>query len=241
MNRWPRKFFGKDNGGNGVVWLRIDVFQLGSQPSNARHLISLTNRKKIDSLAFVLPWEFQENIVHSWSEYDSIANRGSQKVSSINKNITDAASTGTSLVESGSLSGEVVKSKHDTPIVYSDSNRREYSLTFVLADEGDPYIDIYAPIDKLRRYSCAQMVDDIHAIEWPHIFRLTTVTGSGMESPLLRTNACALQSVQPSFSGPFRNGMASKCDLTCTFIEIEPLYRRNFDRAGYNRVSTSEK
>jgi hypothetical protein len=81
----------------------------------------------------------------------------------------------------------------DTPLLYKDSARRQFSLTFELGayDKKVHRVKIFAAIRKLQELSCPEMADDFIRIQFPAIFSVRTVP-----SPLIKINHAALQAVQ---------------------------------------------
>ena len=99
-----------------------------------------------------------------------------------------------------------------------------------------------APINELRLRSSPELSGrSAYQTEVgnPDIFRVDTETGSGQKVPLINIRNAALTSVQPSFQGPFIEGIPSKCELTLEFKDMEPMSKETFRKIG-SRVTVGE-
>ncbi len=141
--------------------------------------------------------------------------------------------TGVTAAAQAAATAEIHKS--DAPLVYKDSSRREYSFTFIFADQGNPGYDVMAPVNYLRQFSCANFKDKLQ-IEFPYIFSVDTISGNGAIIPVVNIKYAALRSVQPTFGGPYRGGIPSRCDCQVTFMDIEPLYKTTWE-TGSSKVT----
>ena len=94
-------------------------------------------------------------------------------------------------------SASVPKHKIDSSLIYQDSKRREYSLTFHLAitsGNSDPEKAVFEPIRRLEELSCAQVEDgDLIGIQYPAIFKVFTRPGN-----IIKINHAAITSVIPT-------------------------------------------
>ena len=153
-----------------ALWITMKPLKVTSQTKGARNenSIQVDKTAKLPTFKFLAPLEFQENIVHEWSPYESIVTRLLQKgvdatkfISEANTVIKPAQVAAERLMKrasEGELSSGDVKAqltniigkmtaanvprvKLDTPLVYQDSTRREVTLTFYLIDEGNSYKD----------------------------------------------------------------------------------------------------
>lgn len=209
---------------------------------------SETDRK---SWTFVLPDDFSETINHSWDPYDSIVSRLADKVGQLTKNVGEIKGLGAAgsgalksigsgdykNIVSSSLSGiknsDIPSYRIDSSLMYKDTNRREYSFTFKITDfSGDPYNNVFLPVRELEKCSCAEISGELTDINFPYIFKVFTT-----DSDLLKINNAAINSVSPVWSGPYVNNYHIHCNLTINIIDLEPLYRSNFERGGIIRTS----
>ena len=248
-----------------ALWITMKPLKVTSQTKGARNenSIQVDKTAKLPTFKFLAPLEFQENIVHEWSPYESIVTRLLQKgvdatkfISEANTVIKPAQVAAERLMKrasEGELSSGDVKAqltniigkmtaanvprvKLDTPLVYQDSTRREVTLTFYLIDEGNSYKDVVWPVKQLIKYSTPSHGDDeLIGFSPPHIFEVTTLPGT----KLLRIKHAALVSVQPIYRHPYRNGYPTMCELNLTFREIEPLYQRRLEEEGGGTVTVS--
>jgi hypothetical protein len=87
--------------------------------------------------------------------------------------------------------------KIDSSLVYQNTQRREYSLTFTFAQFTESNIDLksklFDPIRELEKLSCPLLTDDLISIKFPAVFRVYT-----SPSNIIKINYAALTSVQPT-------------------------------------------
>lgn len=173
-------------------------------------------------LVFLAPMSYSENTIHTWENYDSLGSRllGKGKALSVHGGDIKGFLSG---IKNGTIGGNTVTKKLDTPIAFTNSNRREYIFVFQLIDEGNPEKDVFEPVRLLQKWSCAEMGKTIIDFKRPYIFTLKT-----LNSKMIYVKHAALESVQPTYYGPYRNGYPSKCELSVTFKDLEPLYRKSW-------------
>lgn len=185
--------------------------------------------------SMIAPTDIQENISHTWEEYSSIQGRVAQAR-------TDIIKSGTKIFDlrnggrQGGGTGAALN-KVDSPMVYTGSERREYSFTFLLqmyTDIGSK--EVAQPINEFRKYSCAT-IDNISAdtIEFPHIFTIES-----MPQPFIYVKWCVLTNVQVTYNAPYRNGYPQRAELTLTFKDIRPLYKNSWLKDVGGHVTTGQ-
>lgn len=205
-----------------ILRFSITPYKIVTQSSTDALTKGIVKEKVDEPMIFLAPMTFQENTIHEWANYDSLGTRFAQKFNQLETLTADVA---TSVKNLGSgNSGHVITKKLDTPMTFSDSNRRVLVITFQLVDQGDTEIDVFTPVRLLQQYSCAEKKNSTFDFDLPYIFTVETIN-----SNLVYIENAALGSVQPTWIGPYRNGYPSKCELTLDFKDIEPLYRRTFD------------
>ena len=260
-----------------AVWIEIKPRQLISQTKGARgqnairtsdryteggylEVNDLTNSKGyFPTFKFLAPVEIQENIVHEWQAYESIATRLLQKGVDLTKLVDDAKTIANPIwkdikkwtgyltkgqfekvnaanakqslrdVLTGIVTSPVPRIKLDTPLVFQDSNRRTYTFGFHLIDEGNTYKDVVYPVKLLQKYSAASYKAGTQIAYDPPFVFSVQTTP---DSKFIKIPNAALTAIQPIFRQPYRNGHPSICELNLTFTEIDPLYRDNYDREG---------
>lgn len=208
--------------------------------------------------SLILPNEITENISHNWEEYESIATRLTQKIADIHKgvstvrsmfgNITDQTNKnvlnrkewlGKAALKAADINlAQTLNYRVDSTLMYRSSQRREYSLTFNLAESpGVDVKEIFNAVKKLQLLSTPKNVEgDMIKIEFPRIFTVDVFNAArGVEEALLpETNPviyienAALVAVQPTWKFPYRDGYATQVDLQLTFKDMDPLFRSNF-------------
>jgi len=129
------------------------------------------------------------------------------------------------------LSGADVRQQRvDSALVYKNSERRKYDFVLYLADMGvsDLYDEIIYPVKLLQFLSTP--TQDIEGgnkaladIKAPFYFEISTWPINYIK---VKYAACTL--VQPTWKGPYVNGIPSHCELHLSFVEIEPLWDSMF-------------
>ena len=216
-----KNYFGNNADGDGILKIKLTARPLKSQSNMNAGISGIRKGNVVGSFIFLLPSTFSETISHQWENYDSVGTRAGNKL-----NATEIAAKQAAEVAKGikkGNTGNVITQKYDTPITYTNSNRRSLDLTFQLADNGDTKNDIFMPVRTLERFSCAEKKNGSNVFKPPYVFEVKTTKNS----KLVYMSDAALQSVQPTYYGPYRKGYPSKCELTLNFIDITPLYRRS--------------
>ena len=196
-----------------------------------------------DTWKFLAPQQIMESINNSWEPWESISSRLAGKGKEFKDMTNEAASIWKALKsqKKGLDIGNAFKGlssvsksniKVDTPLVYENSERREYTLQFNLTakDQSDS-MDMMSSVVSLKSHSLPRRTDDSYGlgIELPYIFRVTSESldmpfPSGMSMIFLEV--AALTSVQPTYMAPYDNyGNPMRIELTCTFKELPPLYK----------------
>lgn len=242
-----------------ALWIVIKVFKIDSQAAIQRGS-GIQKTPLGESFKFLAPMEILETLNHEWAEYDSLATRLAQKIATIQRDLSEGgqAIQGLSQEAASALSslqkGEgaaplqqvmqkaanrvegisVHQRKVDAALVYTNSGRRTYQFTFNLVDEGNPSYDIIEPVSKLSSYSCATA--PAHGVEFenPYIFDVRTEPNQ-----FLVIENAALESVQPTYRGPYRDGYPTVCELTLSFKDLDPLYANNLNIAKGKVTVTS--
>lgn len=227
--------------GSGSVWISMKPKKIIDQYSKGAGT-TITQELNTEFL-FLAPLVLNENIVHHWEAYESVASRIAQKARSAIKLANETAAfakvfktaidgnfetsigkEGTSIEEASrsiynTIPGSKIPSiKIDTPMYYSNSDRRQIALEFQLFNETGKSEDFIKPIQELMKMSSPDLVSDIN-IEFPYMWSIKT-----LPIPFLNYTTCALTAVQPIWQSPYVNHLPSSCALTLTFMDLSPLY-----------------
>ncbi|MFW6002449.1 MAG: hypothetical protein ACOCQD_03835 [archaeon] len=91
--------------------------------------------------------------------------------------------------------GGILNYRVDSPLVYKNSQRREYTLTFPIGsyDTKTNEMQIYNTIKELERLSCPEMRGEMIRIKFPSIFTVRTSPVS-----IINIRKAALVAVQPT-------------------------------------------
>ena len=249
----PESYLNKE-----VTWIELIAKEFTSQSSYARGSNTIRTGETLAVFKLLAPNQIAENVAHEWGEYESIPSRIANKVGDIKKAVSEAKgvvnalTTGYETVKgqagseniaasnligkiAGSAQVDVPKYKIDSALTYQNSGRREYSLTFNFAYVyGDKSAEdaVFKPIRKLEELSCAELDEGLINIKFPAVFRINTIPGD-----LIKINYAVLTAVQPTWTGPYKNGYPISCELQLTFTDVEPLYRRSFSQGGIVTVN----
>jgi hypothetical protein len=69
------------------------------------------------------------------------------------------------------------------------------------------------------------MSQSLQKVELPYVFQVRTKTGVDGYKDIVNMRCAAISSIQPTYFHPYVNGYPCKCELTITFIDIEPISR----------------
>jgi len=220
-----------------ACWIVITPREITSQTTVSRGLPVLGKKGTIFRL--LAPEEIPETQNHEWAEYDSLQKRLADKVKEFAKVGEEARALG-NLVTGiaidtvnpnktakdilntfGSRAGtSVTRAKVDTPLVYHNSQRRSFLLTFTLANLSAED-DIVQIVKLFQQYAAAE-APGAGSIFYdpPYVFNLKSYP----DTRLIDMPYAALESVQATYKAPFKNGMPSTCELNLEFKDIEPLF-----------------
>lgn len=139
----------------------------------------------------------------------------------------------------GAIQGsKVPKIKVDTPLYYTNSDRRQLVFEFQLFNESVPNTNpqdiLLKPIQELMKYSSPELVNEGNInIEFPYMFEVKTVPYA-----FLNYKTCALIAVQPTWNAPYVNGLPSSCNLQLTFQDLSPLYAATIKKGSIINVKS---
>lgn len=210
--------------------------------------------------------DITETINHSWGKYESMAGKlqelvdktaaavssgasivsgaftGKQQSSPVQTQMGSLGQAGNSMnsmltvaaEQSGLTSEQVKHTKLDASVVYQDSTNRQFTIEIELVAFADPKKEVYDPIRALMEYSCAS-ANGVFGVEFPAVFSLHS--SSNGKGGVFSIDLAALQSVQPTWKFPWKDGYPMAASVTLTFMEIPPLYRQTM--RGQSIVSSS--
>lgn len=176
------------------------------------------------SWLLLAPSDFQEAISHSYEEYSSFQGRMASTKSDVVQTWQKARQVGGGF-NRGAGNTSPSFNKVDSPIVWTGSDRKTYSITFNFAwyQAPTPYDEVFKPIHEFRRLSCASIAGQIDTITPPAVFHIHT-----KPSDFININYSALTNVQTTYSYPFVDGYPARAELTLTFMDYKPLYRQHW-------------
>lgn len=249
------------------VWIVFTPFEILSQSVAAQRGTSMNVRRAGEQMKLLAPEQIMYTLGHSWGEYESMATRLLGKMGEFAKMKNEAAGLGNAIPDiarkigagaaeavkgnyqetatqgmdalrrlQGGLSGvRVANTKVDLPLVFEGSGRRELTLEFNLIGIQDIRKEVFEIVRNFELYSAAVSRDNIY-LNPPYIFNLRTEPGD-----IINIDRAALESVQPTWKSPFdENGFPHACQLTLTFKDMSPLYRRTLEQGGFNVTTATE-
>ena len=228
MHPWGTDFMGP--------WLKIKSFKVLRQIANIQGG-GITRISSGDTFEFLPTNNIAQNVGHDWEDYESIASRVAQKISSIGKTTQEVAGLGKSGKDAikKMLSGESAVStikglptglqsdikqyKVDTPLIYKNTKRQMYNFAVALVSHrGNQQKEVLAPVKRLIELSYPLYKQDSIEIEPPFIFDIQV-------GNIISLKNVALIAVQPTYKGPYVYGRPCICELELTFTDIKHKYR----------------
>ncbi len=224
-----------------ACWVVIKAKKVNQMTALARQDYDALSTEAGDTFKFLAPNDIQENIGHTWEEYESVTSRLANKIAGASKLVAGVKQTANAIKKvyaseqaavsdlmrgvAQSMSGQVVHHrKIDAGMTYTNSERRNWTLDFVLVDEGNPKSDIIDVVDLLKIYSCADRREgSLINFTLPYIFEVYTEP-----EKFIHLRSAALIAVQPTYKGPYRGGYPSMCELQLNFLDLAPLYAKTF-------------
>jgi hypothetical protein len=252
---------------SGSVWIRMKPKKILDQYSKGADAPISTVDTKV-TFEFLAPLSLNENIVHHWEAYESVASRLAQKARSLVK-LTREVKAGSSAI--GSFIGakmreleqeylqpnakdkstsspkrakqsitteglidkavaavpghSILNKKVDTPMYYTNSDRRQLILEFVLFNEmrnndEHPEKQLIEPIQAMMKYSSPDLINEGGiTIDFPYMWEVSSYPINFINYP-----TCALVAVQPTWNSPYVKGYPISCNLQLTFQDLSPLY-----------------
>lgn len=260
------------NGGEsegGYVWINMKPRKILDQFSKGAGTIAAGPKDTNIEFKFLAPLNLNENIVHHWEAYESVASRLAQKVRSAVKlgseatallgagsNINSVDSFKNIFQTTGSGEGQTIETyatkaynavpgskipsiKVDTPLYYTNSDRRQIVLDFVLFHENIPGTSkedvLINPIKELMKLSSPHLKSNIN-IEFPYMWEIKTEPNE-----FLKYTTCALVGVQPTWNHPYVSHVPSSVNLQLTFMDMSPLYADTIEKGSIVNVITQSQ
>lgn len=264
LTPWSRN----ENEKTSNVWVKMRPIKILDQFSKAQG--DIATEKLQEEFIFLAPLSLNENIVHHWEAYESVASRLAQKVRSAVKLGAEVSAQANIFGEAANLADDfknvfsnnggnvgtavenlvaktynsvqgsrIPKIKIDTPLYYTNSDRRQIVFEFQLYNEiinkNDPKEALINPIQKLMKYSSPELKGNIN-IEFPFMWEVTT-----LPVEFIKYTTCALIGVQPTWNSPYVNGVPSSVNLQLTFMDMSPLYRKTIKSGSVINIISKEE
>jgi len=239
-----------ENKESGSVWISMKPKKIVDQLSKGAGTIGVVELNT--EFMFLAPLSLNENIVHHWEAYESVASRLAQKARSAvklgneigamtkvfkeslnsdklkDKFSLSALNEGTSIESIATKAYNTVpgsripKIKIDTPLYYTNSDRRQIVFEFLLFNENIPNTKpeevLIKPIQDLMKFSSPDLKNNLQ-IDFPYMWEIRT-----KPVEFIKYTTCALVGVQPTWNSPYINHIPSSCNLQLTFTDLSPLY-----------------
>jgi hypothetical protein len=229
-----------------AVWIKLTARELTGLRTNGRGG-TLSIGKKGTTFKFLAPEQILESHNHDWAEYESIQSRILQKVMGFKTGVDQLSdvfsNVKTEFKKGGLTTGAAIKSaltrvgnvavpkyKIDSPLRYTSSQRRNYQLTFLLADsQGGATIE--DAVRLLQRYSAPDSQSEID-INFPWVFTVTTEPEG-----LINMNYAVMESILVTWMHPYIKGKPSRCELTVSLKDMSPLFQQTLINGGIVNVN----
>lgn len=224
---------GADSIGNtDVLRFKIYAYEILAQNLSANNPNHFERGNLLYWWNLVAPTDLQENITHNYEEYHSWQGRGAQLKS-------DVITATQRLAQGPTRAGGSTKpalNKVDSPMVWTGSERKEYSFTFTFAwyKGATPQAEVFDPIHNFRVLSSASLTGNIDTVHAPAIFEIETYPVS-----IIKIDNAALTNVQVVYNAPFVRGYPARAELTLTFKDLRPLYSQLW--TNDDKVTASEE
>jgi hypothetical protein len=134
------------------------------------------------------------------------------------------------------------RKKIDTPLYYTNSDRRQLILEFNLfAEMKRPEVDsrpekhLLEPIQEMMKYSSPGFKDGLN-IDFPYMWEVKTEP-----YPFINYKTCVLQGVQPTWNSPYVRGLPISCNLQLTFQDLSPLYASTIEKGTIINVIDNDE
>jgi hypothetical protein len=229
--RYPCKFVPSGiQGSDDTLWLRISASKFSP------NLISRggVNTGQVDPskiFEFLMPQSFGYGYNHTWNDFNTIAGAVREIKSEISKQSAALQQT-TKNVTGNALIGEGISlgQKNDNMYIYENTERFTVQIELSFAIYDDAKRDVFDPIKTLMELSSPK-VSSLDAmgtsIEFPYVFDVGVYTGKGKPSELLQLKDAAMNSILPTWNGPYVRGYPSSATVQITFTDIYPVYRNS--------------
>lgn len=236
-----------------LLWITLTPIEVGSSTvydTKGGSGLQLTG-KQGEEIWLLAPSNIMESVTHTWDSYESIASRlagAMVKIRTIGgelKNLGNVAGSANRAIMKGQFSnlpnttlgalGQTVipANRIDTPLVYSSSERREYTFDFQLMPIGMTIQQTLDIVWIIHGYSAPIKSDDGIEIKLPWVWKVWSNVTDGNMQPidqmggLINLEQAALTAIQPTFHGPYIDGLPQWTTLTLTFKELPPLYAQS--------------
>lgn len=233
-----------------TLWLKVT-------PKTFRPNISIQkdynqgSTKAATSLYFLLGQSVTTGLTHQWGELSTLSGAVRELTSTVKKQATDVASTGGAILGSFNVStpdalqrfnltGAGRSAKNDAPYIYENTSRRQVALELQFAAHRNAEYEVWNPIQSLMVWSCASgSVGTQFGTEFnfPYVFKVQTVTGTGKEVDIINFRDAAMESVLPVFNQPYKDGYPMSASCSVTFVDINPVYREIVANGGKAAVT----
>ena len=229
-----------------TTWMSLKAYQIKSQSMTGSKLETYPN--SVAEFRFITP-DYIETITHSWNPYETIASKINQKMSSIAQELKVVKD----VVSSTSTNLETFKA--DTPLKYEGSERRQWNFELPLVSMGNKegrnrsIYDVVPIVKALKELSTGYLTGVQTGNVWgdkiaagagfglqkllpPYVFelRIPYNATSEKDAAVYVTSPdgfVIIDTIQPTFKPPYRDGLPTLCDLTLTLKELAPFYRSN--------------
>jgi hypothetical protein len=238
-----RQEFPRSGNAQDLTIIDINAYQIKQQNLAPRDPNHIQKGGLLSTWSFIGFEDIQEAITHNWEAYDSMPGRSSEKIATSKKHakevVSAIAGVGAAITNKSFQTGmrtattEAARYKVDTPLVYTGSQRRQMTFTFVLQEWKNASKEVLEPIHEFRKLSCAGIEgQSIDKIDFPAIFQIISIPVG-----FVNISDAALVDVQVTWNSPYTNGISQRAELTLTFLDLRPLYKSSWGDPNGNIIT----
>jgi hypothetical protein len=212
------------NEGSDTLWLWVQpkkIITINRWNTRGPQAITTSIATDQDTYKLLMPTTYSTSQNHGWDKFETVGS----KVSELVTEVTHASHNVVGIHGSSA--------KADAPLMYTDSDRREWVFEFQFIVHSDAYQDVWLPIQEFLRMSApsaatGNSVTENVNISIPYVFSLQTKTGNGFNVPVLSVKDAVITSIQPKYEQPYISGYPSKAEMTITFKDLNVLFSDSY-------------
>lgn len=255
-------------GNNGSVWISMKPRKILDQFSKGAGTIAA--ERVNTEFKFLAPLNLNENIVHHWEAYESVASRLAQKVRSAvklgsevrglanafgsNANLADTVRNtfaNASVDEGQAVERYINKIYNAVPGTRIPPIKVDTPLYYANSDRRQIVFEFQLFYESVNGYNPEDIlvnpIKELMKYSSPDLISDINIEFPYMWSiktvpeEFINYTTCALVGVQPTWNSPYINGYPSSVNLQLTFMDLSPLYAGTIEKGSIIRVISKEE